>query len=40
MKSAKDLMKKNNIEYIENKCTKMEYQKFFLGKDAGFSSFK
>ena len=29
---AKDLMKKNNIEYIENKCTKMEYQKYFLGK--------
>ena len=27
---AKDLMKKNNIEYIENKCTKMEYQKYFL----------
>ena len=27
---AKDLVKKNNIEYIENKCTKMEYQKHFL----------
>ena len=27
---AKDLMEKNNIEYVENKCTKMEYQKFFL----------
>jgi len=34
--SAKDLMKKNNIEYIENKCTKMEYQKFFLGKMQAF----
>ena len=30
--SAKYLMRKNDIEYIENKCTKMEYQKFFLGK--------
>ena len=37
---AKDLMKKNNIEYIENKCTKMEYQKIFFRKNAGFSSFK
>ena len=27
---AKDLVEKNNIEYIENKCTKMEYQKHFL----------
>ena len=27
---AKDLVKKNNIEYIENKCTKMEYRKHFL----------
>ena len=27
---AKELVKKNNIEYIENKCTKMEYQKHFL----------
>ena len=35
--SAKDLMKKNDIEYIENKCTKMEYQKFFLGKMQAFS---
>jgi len=23
-------MDKNNIDYIENKCTKMEYQKYFL----------
>ena len=34
--NAKKLMKKNNIEYIENKCTKMEYQKFFLGKTQAF----
>ena len=27
---AKKLMDKNNIGYIENKCTKMEYQKYFL----------
>ena len=27
---AKKLMHKNNINYIENKCTKMEYQKYFL----------
>ena len=27
---AKKLMHKNNIDYIENKCTKMEYQKYFL----------
>jgi len=27
---AKKLVKKNDIEYIENRCTKMEYQKHFL----------
>ena len=27
---AKKLMKLNNIDYIENKCTKMEYQTHFL----------
>ena len=27
---AKKLMNFNNIDYIENKCTKMEYQKYFL----------
>ena len=27
---AKKLMEKNNIRYIENKCTKMEYQSYFL----------
>jgi predicted CoA-binding protein len=34
--NAKKLMKKNNIVYVENKCTKMEYQKFFLGKMQAF----
>ena len=28
--TAKKLVEKNNIEYVENKCTKMEYQKYFL----------
>ena len=28
--NAKKFVKKNDMEYIENKCTKMEYQKFFL----------
>ena len=28
--NAKELMEKNDIKYIENKCTKMEYQKYFL----------
>ena len=27
---AKKIVEANNIEYIENKCTKMEYQKIFL----------
>ena len=27
---AKELVEKNDIEYVENKCTKMEYQKHFL----------
>ena len=27
---TKELMEKNDIKYIENKCTKMEYQKYFL----------
>ncbi len=27
---AKKLIKENNIEYIEDRCTKMEYQKHFL----------
>jgi predicted CoA-binding protein len=29
-KNAKELVEKNNIEYVENKCSKMEYQKHFL----------
>jgi len=28
--NAKKLVEENNMEYIENKCTKMEYQKYFL----------
>ena len=27
---AKELMEINDIKYVENKCTKMEYQKYFL----------
>ena len=27
---AKKIVKENKIEYIEDKCTKMEYQKHFL----------
>ena len=27
---AKKLVESQNIQYIENKCTKMEYQTFFL----------
>ena len=34
--AAKKLMNKNNIDYVENKCTKMEYQKFFLKKRQAF----
>ena len=28
--AARSIVEKKNIEYIENKCTKMEYQKVFL----------
>ena len=28
--AARSIVEEKNIEYIENKCTKMEYQKFFL----------
>ena len=28
--NAKKLIEDNKMEYIENKCTKMEYQKHFL----------
>ena len=34
--NAKDLVKRNDIEYIENKCAKMEYQKYFLKKRQAF----
>ena len=33
---AKKLVEKNNIDYIENRCTKMEYQKIFLKKTQAF----
>ena len=33
---AKTLVEKNNIDYIENRCTKMEYQKIFLKKTQAF----
>ena len=28
--NAKELVEENKMEYVENKCTKMEYQKHFL----------
>ena len=28
--NARELVEKNHIHYVENKCTKMEYQKYFL----------
>ena len=34
--AAKELVEKNNIAYVENKCTKMEYQKEFLKKRQAF----
>ena len=33
---AKEIVESNNIEYIENRCTKMEYQKKFLKKAQSF----
>ena len=33
---SKKLMEKNDIYYVENNCTKMEYQKFFLKKRQAF----
>ena len=33
---AKATVELNNIEYIENRCTKMEYQKIFLKKTQAF----
>ena len=34
--NAKELVESNNIEYIENRCTKMEYQKLFLNINPAF----
>ena len=33
---AKEIVETNNIDYIENRCTKMEYQKIFLKKVQAF----
>ena len=33
---AKTTVESNNIEYVENRCTKMEYQKIFLKKTQSF----
>ena len=33
---AKELVEKHNIKYIENKCTKIEHQKYFLKSDKHF----
>ena len=33
---ARELVELNNIDYIENRCTKIEYQKFFLNIDSAF----
>ena len=33
---AKKMLEAKNIEYIENKCTKMEYQKIFLKMNPAF----
>ena len=33
---AKALVESKNIEYIENRCTKMEYQKIFLNINSAF----
>ena len=35
-KEAKKIVEDNQIEYIENRCTKMEYQKIFLKKSQAF----
>ena len=34
--TAKELVELNNIQYIENRCTKMEYQKVFLKINPAF----
>ena len=33
---AKEMLEAKNIEYIENRCTKIEYQKIFLKKNPAF----
>ena len=33
---AKSVVELNNIDYVENRCTKMEYQKIFLKKSQAF----
>ena len=33
---AKTIVETNNIDYVENRCTKMEYQKIFLKKVSAF----
>tara|TARA_B110001452_G_scaffold228754_1_gene204349 strand:- start:155 stop:502 length:348 start_codon:yes stop_codon:yes gene_type:complete len=33
---AKVIVETNNIDYIENRCTKMEYQKIFLKNTQAF----
>ena len=33
---AKNLIESENIEYIENRCTKIEYQKIFLNINPAF----
>ena len=33
---AKELLEAKNIDYIDNRCTKMEYQKIFLKKMQAF----
>jgi len=35
-KVAKDMVEAKNIQYIENRCTKMEYQKIFLNINPAF----
>jgi predicted CoA-binding protein len=35
-KEAKALVENNQIQYIENRCTKMEYQKIFLNINPAF----
>ena len=35
---AKATVESNNIKYVENKCTKIEYQKFFLKKNSSIFS--